>query len=177
MACHYPTHLLSNFSRTAFYRDGRFRATTFISEALARSEGFRKGGATCVSCHDLHGPDAVTNPTSLRFRPSTDARDGEPRTSGDQMCLQCHTRLREAPQRHTRHPAESEASHCVSCHMPKIAEALLFKARSHQVDDIPDAEMTARFGNADSPNACLSCHHGRDVAWLRGAMAARTASR
>ena len=30
--------------------------------------------------------------------------------------------------------------------MPRIAEALLFKARSHQIDDIPDAEMTARFG-------------------------------
>jgi predicted CXXCH cytochrome family protein len=159
----YSTHLLSSFPRAAFYRDGRFRATTFISEAFARSQCFRKGGATCVSCHDPHPSDAATNPTSLKF-------------TGDsnEMCLQCHVDLREAPARHTRHEAGSEASRCVSCHMPRIAEALLFKARSHEIDAVPDAAMTARFGNDDSPNACLSCHGDRDAAWLQQQMTART---
>ena len=49
---------------------------------------------------------------------------------------------------------DTEASRCVSCHMPRIMEAVLFQARSHEIDDIPDAEMTERFGNIDSPNAC-----------------------
>ncbi len=80
------------------------------------------------------------------------------------MCVQCHTDLRERPERHTRHAAGTEASRCVSCHMPRIMEAVLFQARSHEIDDIPDAEMTERFGNIDSPNACSTCHAGRDAA-------------
>ena len=88
------------------------------------------------------------------------------------MCVQCHTTLREKPERHTRHAVNTEASRCVSCHMPRIMEALLFQARSHEIDDIPDAEMTERFGDADSPNACMSCHADRDGAWLRTSLAA-----
>jgi predicted CXXCH cytochrome family protein len=152
----YPMELPSNFSRKAFYRDGRHRATTFISESFARSACFKKGNATCGSCHNPHPPNARSNPTSLKFAADSDA-----------MCLQCHTRLRENPQTHTRHAPQSEASRCVSCHMPRIMEALLFQARTHEIDDIPDAEMTNRFGDADSPNACLGCHRDREPGWLR----------
>lgn len=158
----YPTDLLSSFPRSALYRDGRFRATTFISEAFARTRCFDAGGATCASCHDPHPPNAATNPTSLKF--------GD---DDDRMCLQCHTGVRDAPERHTRHARGSEASRCVSCHMPRIAEALLFNARSHQIDDIPDVAMTGRFGAEDSPNACLACHRDQGTAWLATAMAAR----
>ena len=38
---------------------------------------------------------------------------------------------------------------------------------THQLDDIPKAEMTERFGQKDSPNACLICHTDKDVAWLK----------
>jgi predicted CXXCH cytochrome family protein len=158
----YPTHLVSTFPRRALYRDGRFRATTFISEAFARSQCFQTGSATCASCHNPHPADPASNPTSLKFG-----------ADDDRMCLQCHSRYTAAPERHTGHAPGSEASHCVSCHMPRIAEALLFNARSHQIDDIPDAEMTARFGTADSPNACLTCHRDRNAVWLAEAMAAR----
>jgi predicted CXXCH cytochrome family protein len=159
----YAVELPSAFSRKAFYRDGRYRATTFISEAFARSQCFRKGQATCGSCHDPHPSNAAQNPSSLKFAGDADA-----------MCVQCHSSLRDRPERHTRHAANSEASKCVSCHMPRIMEAVLFQARSHEIDDIPDAAMTERFGNADSPNACSSCHTGRDAAWLRNSLAAFT---
>ena len=155
----YPAHLASNFSRKAFFRDGRHRATTFIVEAFARSECFRTGNATCGSCHDPHPADAAANPTSLKFRDNP-----------DRMCVQCHTALAQRPERHTRHAAGSDASRCASCHMPRIMDALLFPARTHEIDDIPDAEMTARFGNDESPNACLMCHQDRDVKWLREAL-------
>jgi hypothetical protein len=55
--------------------------------------------------------------------------------------------------------------------MPRNMDALLFRARSHQIDDIPDAAMTARFGEDDSPNACLTCHRERDAAWLAAQLA------
>jgi len=90
------------------------------------------------------------------------------------MCLQCHQSLRDRPERHTRHAPASEASRYVSCHMPRNMDALMFRARSHQIDEIPDAEMTARFGDADSPNAC---HRGKDVGWLADSMSAWRSAR
>jgi hypothetical protein len=50
--------------------------------------------------------------------------------------------------------------------MPKIMNSLLFLARSHQIDDKPDAAMTARFGQRESPNACLICHAERNTEWI-----------
>jgi predicted CXXCH cytochrome family protein len=72
-----------DFSRQAFYKDGRFRVTTFIVESFVRSACFRKGEAKCESCHDPHPPNAAENPASLKF-----AKDS------DEMCLQCHSTMR-----------------------------------------------------------------------------------
>ena len=46
------------FSRRAFFKDGRFRETTFIVEAFTRSACYRKGAAQCTYCYPL-----LTNPT------------------------------------------------------------------------------------------------------------------
>jgi predicted CXXCH cytochrome family protein len=147
----------TEFSRKGFYKDGRFRETTFIVESLLRSECFKKGSVTCGSCHDPHGPDVRSNLASLKFRDRP-----------DQMCLQCHSRYsdRATLEHHTRHSVASEASRCVSCHMPRIMDALLFEARTHQIDDIPNAGMTLRFGQDESPNACLICHRDKDAHWV-----------
>lgn len=141
------------FSRKAFYRDGRFRETTFIVEAFERSACYRKGEAQCASCHDPHPHDAATNPTSLRLRDDP-----------DRMCLQCHD-ASFASVKHTHHPADNDGARCVSCHMPKIMNSLLFKAASHQISDKPNAAMTQRFGQQESPNACQICHTEKDAAW------------
>ncbi len=145
------------FSRKGFYKDGRFRQTTFMVEALERSQCFRKGGVSCVSCHDPHGHGSGSNPTSLRFRDQPDL-----------MCTRCHRQFQNAANiaRHSHHDASSEASRCVSCHMPRIMDALLFQARYHQIDDVPNAEMTKRFGQEDSPNACLMCHTKKNADWV-----------
>jgi predicted CXXCH cytochrome family protein len=153
---HFKSRPYAEFSFNARYKDGRFKETSFIVESLMRTACFKKGGATCVHCHNPHPADAAQNRNSLKFF-------GQP----DQMCLQCHGGFAGKIEAHTHHPAESEASRCVSCHMPRIANALLFKARSHEFDSIPDSEMTARFGQADSPNACLLCHQDKDPQWLR----------
>ncbi len=141
------------FSRRAFYKDGRFRETTFIVEAFTRSACYRRGDAQCASCHSPHLPDFQRNLTSLKFRDDS-----------DQMCLQCHNEYRDRIAQHTHHAANSEASRCVACHMPRIVNALLFKARSHQIE-IPTADLTERFGQAESPNACLLCHSDHDAQW------------
>lgn len=145
----------TEFSKKAFYKDGRFRETSFIVEAFMRSACYRRGQAHCGHCHNPHPEDAADNPKSLKFRERP-----------DQMCLQCHPSYEKNLETHTRHAASSEASRCVSCHMPRIMHALLFNAAYHQIDDIPDAAMTARFGQAGSPNACLLCHNDKDARWL-----------
>ena len=153
-----------DFSRKAFYKDGRFRVTTFIVESFVRSRCFREGQAHCGFCHDPHPADPASNPTSLKF--SQDSAKGS-----DEMCLQCHAAFRAKQQSHTHHPLASEGSRCVSCHMPKIMESLLFDARSHQIDDIPSAAMTERFGQRESPNACLLCHQDKSGQWLKQELA------
>lgn len=142
------------FSRRAFYLDGRFRETTFIVEAFERSACYRKGGAHCGTCHDPHPSDFSANLRALQYQDDPDA-----------MCVSCHRG--HSTRAHTRHKPDNEASRCVSCHMPRITETVGFKARTHTISDIPDAEAAARFGPAGSPNACLLCHTDKDAAWLR----------
>src|SRR5207302_9983381 len=83
------------------------------------------------------------------------------------MCTGCHTQFQDSARaaEHSHHAADSEGSRCVSCHMPRIMDALLFRARCHQIDDIPNAEMTKRFGQEESPNACLLCHTEKNAEW------------
>jgi predicted CXXCH cytochrome family protein len=141
------------FSRRAFYKDGRFRETTFIVEAFTRSACYRRGTAQCASCHSPHLDNFDRNAKSLKYA-----------ANPDEMCLQCHGELRLRVAEHTHHPTNSEGSRCVSCHMPKIMNALLFKARSHQIE-VPTADWTIRFGQDESPNACLLCHTEKDAQW------------
>jgi hypothetical protein len=97
------------------YRDGRYRATTFISEALARS---------CVFAKEYH-LQLVPRSSSLNA-----ARAELPAFGPDANAMRAVPQRCAKPERHTRHAA-NEASRCVSCHMPRIMEALLFQARSH----------------------------------------------
>jgi predicted CXXCH cytochrome family protein len=150
------------FSRIGFYKDGRFRQTTFIVEALQRSQCFKKGQVSCGTCHDPHGHDAASNLTSVKFRDQPDL-----------MCTNCHSQFQNsaALAAHTHHRLDSEGSRCVSCHMPRIMDAVLFRARTHQIDDIPNAGMTERFGQEESPNACLLCHTEKNAGWVKEKLA------
>jgi predicted CXXCH cytochrome family protein len=153
-----PMIPFGEFSRKGFYKDGRFRQTTFIVEALERSKCFQKAAVSCGTCHNPHTHDEASNRTALKFR-------DEP----DQMCTGCHTQFQERSKAaaHSHHVSGSEASQCVSCHMPRITDALLFRARTHQIDDIPNPEMTQRFGQSESPNACLQCHTEKSATWVK----------
>ena len=153
-----PMIPFSEFSRKGFYKDGRFRQTTFIVEALERSQCFQKGELSCGTCHNPHSHDESSNPTALKFRDDP-----------NQMCTGCHTQFQDKAKlaAHTHHSSGSEGSQCASCHMPRIMDALLFRARTHQIDDIPNPDMTQRFGQSESPNACLLCHADKSGPWVK----------
>jgi tetratricopeptide (TPR) repeat protein len=160
---HYPERPYDEFSRKAFYRDGRFRQTTFIVESLMRSECYRQGHVSCGSCHDPHPPHFGTNQTSLKFLDDP-----------NQMCTQCHVQFKSPAQtvQHTHHSLNSKGSLCVNCHMPRIMDSMLFWARTHRIDNIPDPQMTLRFGKEESPNACLLCHTDRNADWVAASLQA-----
>ena len=61
----------------------------------------------------------------------------------------------------------------MSCHMPAIMNSMLFRARTHQIDDVPNIARLERFGQEESPNACLLCHQEKNVAWLKGVLGKR----
>jgi predicted CXXCH cytochrome family protein len=151
----------NEFSRKGFYKDGRFSQTTFIVESLERSKCFRIGQASCGTCHNPHSHDEESNLTSLKFRDTP-----------NRMCTGCHRQYEDDAKAaaHSHHVAGSEASHCISCHMPRIMDGLLFRSRSHQIDDIPNAERTLQFGQEDSPNACLLCHADKKAQWVKSAL-------
>jgi predicted CXXCH cytochrome family protein len=154
----YPMIPFGEFSRKGFYKDGRFRQTTFMVEALERSKCYQKGQLSCGTCHNPHTHDESSNPTALKFRDDP-----------SQMCTGCHTQFQDKLKiaAHSHHASGSEGSQCVSCHMPPIMDALLFRARTHQIDDIPDPDMTQRFGQSESPNACLLCHIAKSAQWVK----------
>ena len=152
---HYQSRPYNEFALRATYKDGRFRVISFAVESFLRSQCVQKGGAHCGHCHDFH-PSDIKNERDLRFLDHP-----------DQMCLQCHPSYTTNLEAHTHHPAKSEGSRCTACHMPRIMTTVLFKTMSHQLDDIPRAEMTERFGQKDSPNACLICHTDKDISWLK----------
>ena len=93
-----------------------------------------------------------SNPTALKLRDKPDL-----------MCTGCHTQFQDSARaaQHSHHPAESEGSRCVSCHMPRIMDALVFRARTHQIDDIPNAAMTRRFGQEDEPECVPAVSQGK----------------
>jgi hypothetical protein len=49
-------------------------------------------------------------------------------------------------------------------------DAVLMRARTHQIDSIPNADLTLRFGQEESPNACLLCHTQEDARWVKSEM-------
>jgi len=152
---HYRTRPYGEFALRAFYKDGRFRVVSYLIESFLRSRCYQVGHANCAHCHDFH-PSESSNIRSLKFLDNP-----------NQMCLQCHPEYAARLETHTHHAAKSEGSLCTACHMPKIMSSVMFKTMTHQLDDVPSAEMTARFGQENSPNACLICHKDKDVAWLK----------
>jgi hypothetical protein len=138
-----------------FWPDGR-PSRFNRPQALTLTGCFRKGQATCTSCHRMHG----SNDHLLKV--PVEASGGGHTTQSDQLCTQCHT---IAPA-HTHHAAGSQGSRCVECHMSEVNWRLITRRRDHTFQP-PVPEMTARYG---VPNACTTCHEDRTPEWAASTM-------
>jgi len=142
-----------------FFADGRPATSSFEYQAMLQSACYRKGGATCLTCHSApHAPGAKH--AELRGEPT-------------KLCMSCHKDL--APD-HSHHKTAT----CIACHMPPVVAGVLDKFADHAID-VPAPNTTARHG---VPNACSVCHAQKSptelaatiATWWPGA-AARTARR
>lgn len=134
--------------RLRFWPDGTPRLSAYEYTGLRQTPCFTEGKATCISCHEAHGGSAEGMIT-------------EPNRAGA-SCLNCHQTIAADVSKHTRHPAESEASDCVSCHMPRIVYGVMAIHRSHDIE-VPDPVGHAE---QDRPDACSSCHLDKSAVWL-----------
>ena len=136
-----------------WYPDGKTRRFSTNSLGIWQSECFVEGGATCTGCHlDPHRPDIERNEQLL------------PTNNG--LCTGCHEAIGADLTAHTFHPAESEGSSCVECHMPRSVTSIRAKMRDHSIS-IPSPRNTARFG---VPNACNECHAAESPEWATARM-------
>ena len=131
-----------------WYPDGKTRRFSTNTLGIWQSECFVEGGATCTGCHiDPHRPDIERNEQLL------------PTNNG--LCTGCHEAIGADLTAHTFHPAQSEGSSCVECHMPRSVTSIRAKMRDHSIS-IPSPRNTARYG---VPNACNECHTAESPEW------------
>jgi predicted CXXCH cytochrome family protein len=100
---------------------------------------------TCVHCHDPHGADDRSRLDALGT------------VAGNPLCLECHPALAgpDALAAHTHHPADSEGSACLACHMPRKNMGLDYQlSRYHRIGSPTDRERVER----DRPLECALCH-------------------
>lgn len=137
--------------------DGRVRSFAYQATHLG-SACYLDGPMDCVSCHEPHGQgywDVDRQPLSGPF--------------DDRQCTSCHASKAVDVEAHTFHPAGSDGSRCVSCHMPylqhpEVGEAVSF-ARSDHTIAIPRPVFDADLG---IQSACAGCHEDRTPLQLQG---------
>jgi tetratricopeptide (TPR) repeat protein len=151
---HYST-LLPILGDAPFYADGRIRTFAYQQGHLY-SDCYRSGSMTCTTCHDPHSQgyrDVAGAPLPGRF--------------DDRQCTSCHASKAFDAVAHTKHPAGSEGSRCVACHMPYLQEPeighSLRYARSDHSIAIPRPAFDSTLGVV---SACLGCHKERGAAAL-----------
>ena len=106
----------------------------------------------CIDCHNPH--EAIG-----RQWTSTPAQD-------DARCVKCHEQYASAESQaaHSHHPAGSEGSRCMNCHMPRINEGLQDIVRTHTIFSPTNPRMI----HANHPNACNQCHTDQPIDWTIG---------
>jgi tetratricopeptide (TPR) repeat protein len=102
----------------------------------------KDGKLHCVTCHTSSG--------RYRFK----------KEKFNNACLPCHEERVKNVAAHSHHPADSEGSKCISCHMPRTDFARMQRSDHSMLPPTPATTITYQ-----SPNACNGCHADKDAAW------------
>ena len=125
-----------------FYPDGRDLGENYTLTSWRMSPCAKSGKLDCMHCHTSSG--------RYRFK----------KEKFNDACMPCHEDKVKNPTEHTHHPAESEASKCISCHMPMTSFARMNRSDHSMLPPAPSATLVYK-----SSNACNICHTDKDAAW------------
>ena len=125
-----------------FYPDGRDLGENYTLASWSMSPCAKSGQLDCMHCHTSSG--------RYRFK----------QEKFNNACLPCHEDKIQNPSAHTHHPAASEGSKCISCHMPMTSFARMSRSDHSMLSPTPAATIAYQ-----SPNACNLCHQDKDAAW------------
>jgi len=125
-----------------FYPDGRDLGENYTLTSWRMSPCAKSGKIDCMHCHTSSG--------RYRFK----------KEKFNDACMPCHEDKVKNPTAHTHHPAESEGSKCISCHMPMTAFARMNRSDHSMLPPTPSATIAYK-----SPNACNLCHKDKDAEW------------
>jgi len=125
-----------------FYPDGRDLGENYTQTSWRMSPCAEDGKLHCVTCHTSSG--------RYRFK----------KEKFNHACLPCHEERVRNVTAHSHHPADSEGSKCISCHMPKTEFARMQRSDHSMLPPTPATTLLYQ-----SPNACNGCHADKDAAW------------
>jgi tetratricopeptide (TPR) repeat protein len=125
-----------------FYPDGRDLGENYTQTSWRMSPCVKEGKLHCVTCHTSSG--------RYRFK----------KENFNNACLPCHEERVRNVAAHSRHPADSEASRCIACHMPTTEFARMQRSDHSMLPPTPATTILYQ-----SPNACNGCHGDKDAAW------------
>jgi tetratricopeptide (TPR) repeat protein len=125
-----------------FYPDGRDLGENYTLASWNMSPCAKSGQLDCIHCHTSSG----------RYRYKKELFNN--------ACMPCHEDKVKNPAAHTHHPAKSEGSKCISCHMPMTAFARMNRSDHSMLPPTPAATMVY-----NSPNACNLCHQDKKAEW------------
>jgi len=125
-----------------FYPDGRDLGENYTQTSWRMSPCAKDGKLHCVTCHTSSG--------RYRFK----------KEKYNNACMPCHEERVKNVAAHSHHPAESEGSRCISCHMPKTEFARMQRSDHSMLPPTPATTLLYQ-----SPNACNICHGDKDATW------------
>lgn len=138
----YDHYDLATLEDPDFYPDGRDLGENYTLTSWSLSPCAKSGQMDCMHCHTSSG--------RYRFK----------QEKFNDACLPCHEDKVRSPTAHTHHPAASEGSKCVSCHMPMTSFARMNRSDHSMLPPTPAATLAYQ-----SPNACNLCHRDKDAKW------------
>ncbi len=141
------THLPALLDESLYFADGQILDEVYVYGSFLQSRMYR-AGVTCTDCHNPHSAKLVSG------------------NDPNAVCAQCHLPAKFAAPEHTGH--EPAQAGCVDCHMSSRTYMVVDDRRDHSFR-IPRPDLTASIG---TPNACGTCHTGRDANWAAQAITA-----
>lgn len=141
MDTHYPAILREEL----YHADGQIDDEVYVYGSFLQSKMYRKG-VTCTNCHEPH---------SLKLK-----------ADGNAVCATCHLPTKFDTPMHHFHKSGTQATQCVSCHMPSKNYMVVDPRRDHSFR-VPRPDLSVKLG---TPNACTQCHTKQTDKWAADAI-------